>query len=280
MPHLESNGIRLHYQVQGDGPPLVLAHGYAASSAMWRHQLPVLLERYRVITYDARGHGESDAPDGAGHYTLRELVADLHRVLDALGLQQAHLVGHSMGGATVAAYAAREPGRVRSCAICNIDAGHQRWTPEQERDHEAARQWKLDFARTQGMEALAREQIARGVAPAFVTAREGEEALFLERYRRQPLAGYLGVAEALPWREHWLEGESVKIKAPVLIVAGGDDPLHTGARSLHEALPGSGFVLLPGAPHDSMNDSPDEFNQALLAFLAGVDAQTDLAAPW
>ena len=111
------------------------------------------------------------------------------------------------------------------------------------------------------------------MAPAFVTERDGETERFLERYRGQPLAGYVGVGEALPWREAWLKGASVNIASPVLIVAGGDDPLHTGARSLHEALPGSEFVLLPGAPHDSMNAMPDEYNHALVTYLEGVDAQ-------
>ena len=156
--------------------------------------------------------------------------------------------------------------------ICNIDAGHHRPTPEQTRDDEALRRWKLDFARTHGMEALCQEQLDRKLVPAFVLSNAAEREAYVERYRTQPLAGYLGVGEALPWREPWLENESRRIPAPVCIIAGDADPIYPGTQALHGALPGSRFVTIDNAPHDSMNASPAAFNTALLDFLETVDS--------
>jgi 3-oxoadipate enol-lactonase len=100
MSVVSVNGVDLYYETSGTGFPLVLAHGYCTSINLWQHQMPLLAQRYHVIAYDARGHGLSSAPTGKEHYTLEHLVEDMYALLQHLGITQAYISGHSMGGAT------------------------------------------------------------------------------------------------------------------------------------------------------------------------------------
>ena len=86
MPVANVNGVDLYYETSGTGFPLVLAHGYCTSINLWQHQMPLLTQRYRVIAYDARGHGLSSAPAGKEHYTLEHLVEDMYALLQHLSL--------------------------------------------------------------------------------------------------------------------------------------------------------------------------------------------------
>src|SRR5438093_13091855 len=96
MPVASVNGVDLYYETSGTGFPLVLAHGYCTSINLWQHQIPLLAQRYRVIAYDARGHGLSSAPAGKEHYTLAHLVADMEPPLPHLGLPQCYIGGPLM----------------------------------------------------------------------------------------------------------------------------------------------------------------------------------------
>lgn len=269
--------VDIHYAVHGRGHPLVLAHGYCASTRMWARQVGPFSARYQVIAYDARGHGLSTTPAGAGHYALEHLVGDLHALLDHLGIERAHVAGHSMGGATAAAFAARHPERIGAALVCNIDAGHQPADADAERANAEAYRWKLAHARERGLVDLARRQIAEGVAPPFVTEDEREIEDYVDRYARQPLNGYLGVGEALPWRAPWLAEAAASLTGPVAIVAGTEDPMHRGAEALHARLPQSRLVSIAGAPHDSVNARPAAFNRAVLEYLEVLERGGDPA---
>ncbi|MGE3538875.1 MAG: alpha/beta fold hydrolase [Candidatus Tectimicrobiota bacterium] len=271
MPVAQVNGVDLYYEVAGAGFPLLLAHGYCTSISLWQHQLQLLTQRYRVVAYDARGHGLSSAPAGKAHYTLDHLVADMHALLQHLGLPQAYIAGHSMGGATTAGFAARHPEMVRAALICNIDAGQQPSDPAADATAAAARQRGLELVRERGMVDYARQQIADRTVPRFILESEAEQLRFVTRYAHQPLHGYLGVGEALPWREAWLTQAAQTLRMPVAILAGTEDVLYRGARMLHERLPQSHLVTLEGAPHDSMNARPAAFNQGLIEYLERLE---------
>ena len=270
MDVVRVNDVELGVEVHGSGEPLVLAHGYAASSRMWRHQVPVLAQHYRVVVYDTRGHGVSTVLPDATAYRLALLVDDLRALLDRLDIERAHLCGHSMGGATVAALAARHPERALSTLITNIHAGHQPADPEAGARAQALTEWKLAYARARGMAELARRHLDDRIAPRFVLEDEDERRAFLERYQRQPLAGYLAVGEAQPWEEAWLAGAAASLRGPVAIIAGDEDPMHAGAEVLHGLLPQSRFVSIAGAPHDSCNARPEAFTGAVLGFLQAL----------
>lgn len=273
MAVVRVNDVDLYYEIHGssNGFPLVLAHGYCTSINLWKHQIPLLAERYRVIAYDARGHGLSSAPAGKANYTLNHLVGDMHALLQHLGIEQAYISGHSMGGATTAGFAAQHPEMTKAALICNIDGGQQPSDPETDQAAAASRQKAMALVRERGLADYARQQVADKLAPRFIMESEAEQQIFVTRYAHQPLHGYLGVGEALPWREAWLTGAAQKLAMPVAIIMGTEDVMHRGAEILHQHLPQSHFVSIENAPHDSMNARPEAFNQGYIEFLDNLE---------
>ncbi|MCL6644182.1 MAG: alpha/beta fold hydrolase [Dehalococcoidia bacterium] len=98
MPFVERDGVRIFYEAAGEGPPVLLSHGYSATSRMWRGQVEALAPRYRIITWDMRGHGQSDSPDDPALYSEAATVGDMAAILDALGIDTAVIGGLSLGG--------------------------------------------------------------------------------------------------------------------------------------------------------------------------------------
>jgi pimeloyl-ACP methyl ester carboxylesterase len=208
MAVVRVNHVDLYYETYGEGFPLLLAHGFCTSINLWKHQIPPLTERYRVIAYDARGHGLSSAPAGKEHYTLNHLVGDMHALLQHLGIEQAYIAGHSMGGATTAGFAARHPEMTKAALICNIDGGQQPSDPETDTAAAETRQKAMALVRGRGLADYARQQIADKLASRFVLESEEAQQTFVTRYAHQPLHGYLAVGEALPWRDGYKQGVS------------------------------------------------------------------------
>jgi pimeloyl-ACP methyl ester carboxylesterase len=172
-----------------------------------------------------------------------------------------------MGGATTAGFAAKYPELTKAALICNIDAGQQPSEPVADQEAAQTRQRAMDLVRTRGLADYARQQITTKMAPRFILESEEEQQRFITRYAHQPLHGYLGVGEALPWRESWLTEAARSLKLPVAIRAGTEDVLYRGAEVLHQQLPQSHFVVLQDAPHDSMNARPEAFNDGFLEYL-------------
>lgn len=271
MPVAHVNDIDLYYEISGQGFPVVLAHGYCTSINLWGHQIPLLSQRYQVIAYDARGHGLSSAPAGKEHYTLQHLVQDMYALLRHLGISQAYIAGHSMGGATTAGFATKHPEMTKAALICNIDAGQQPSDPVTDREAAETRQRGLAFVRVRGLADYARQQIVAKTVPRFILESEEEQQRFVTRYAHQPLHGYLGVGEALPWREAWLTEAAQSLRLPVAIIAGTEDVFYRGAAVLHEQLSQSHFASIQDAPHDSMNARPEAFNTAFIEYLSNLE---------
>ena len=112
--------LECEYSVEGNGPPLFLIHGIGAARDTWRFALPELVKHFTVITYDLRGHGSSPMPDS--EFGLDELVADLERVRERCGFEQAYFAGHSLGGMIGPAYAHKYPHRVLSLGLLSTAA--------------------------------------------------------------------------------------------------------------------------------------------------------------
>ncbi|MXZ27257.1 MAG: alpha/beta fold hydrolase [Gammaproteobacteria bacterium] len=111
MPHVTNDALKLHYETEGAGPPVLFMHGYTSTIALWRDQIPVLSPHYRLICMDLRGHGESEGTDIDG-YNLAALAGDALAVLDQEGVERAVIVGHSMGGMVAQELLARHGDRV------------------------------------------------------------------------------------------------------------------------------------------------------------------------
>src|SRR5690349_18217962 len=127
MPKTTSNGIELYYEIYGEGKPLVLISGLGYSLWQWHRVVPLLAEHFQVITFDNRGVGQSEKP--AGPYSAQILAADTVGLLDALQIERAIILGHSMGGFIAQALALDFPGRVEKLILCSTNFGGPRHIP-------------------------------------------------------------------------------------------------------------------------------------------------------
>ncbi|MFC1822521.1 3-oxoadipate enol-lactonase [Thermodesulfobacteriota bacterium] len=260
---VRANGIGINYELSGgeDAPVIMFSHSLGSNRLMWEPQMEAFRARYQVLRYDTRGHGNSEAPEGA--YTLDQLGADAVGLLDALGIEKVHWVGLSMGGMIGQNVALNHPERLLSLALCDTAAA----IPEEARP---LFQERMDTARKAGMQALVQETLERWFTPPFV-ARKSQE---VERIRKclleTPLAGFIGCTEAIKTL-NYMERLS-EIQMPTLIIVGEEDPGTpvAVARAMHERIAGSILTVLPSAAHLSNIEQAEAFNRTLDAFLGDL----------
>jgi pimeloyl-ACP methyl ester carboxylesterase len=269
MPKARVNGVELNYEVRGDGYPLVLAHGFTASMDMWDDQMPAFAEKYRVVTYDLRGHGASEAPADLALYDLWTCVEDQRRLMDHLDIDEAYVGGLSMGGMIAMRFGLKYPDRVRALLLCDTGPGiqgpHRHW-------FDALYGSAAGIVRTEGMGAwrsrmwplLAQIFPPDGQLPAGVRRQ-------LDGLERMSPDGFLGGAQALRDQDNVLERLS-EIRAPTLIVVGDRDLLLTDSRAMQKRIAENQFVLIRNSLHGSAVWQPEAFTAAVLDFLALVDA--------
>jgi 3-oxoadipate enol-lactonase len=256
---IKANGININYQVDGpEGAPwIVLSNSLATNLAMWDQQAADLKAQYRVLRYDQRGHGTTDAP--AGRYTFEQLIADALALMDGLGIKKAHFGGLSMGGATALGFAQKHPDRLDRIIVCDTPCQS---TPT------SAQQWeeRIVVAQKQGMEALVEPTVGRWFPPAVIEAKAPHVDKVRHMVRTTPVNGFIGCAAALA--NHDYASAVATVTRPVLFMAGEKDGVTpTAMRKLSAALPGSRYVELPGAGHISNMDQPEGFTWAIADFL-------------
>lgn len=261
--HTVANDIRLSYELSGrnDAPVVVLSHSLGSSSIMWDPQLTALEADYRVLRFDTRGHGESEATDGP--YTLDMLGDDAIALLDALDIGQVHWVGLSKGGMIGQNVALRAPARLRSLALCDTMA----LVPE---DAQPVWQERIDVAGSQGMEPLADPTMERWFTPPFHVSDAPAVARIRDQFVATPVAGYVGCCHAIRALDY-LDSLSA-LSLPVLVMVGEHDPATPveASRAMHAAMPGSDLAVIPSAAHLSNMEQPARFNRRLLEFLASA----------
>ena len=257
----KANGINLNYQIDGTtGPWLILSNSLATNLSMWDEQTRELSGSFRVLRYDQRGHGKTEAP--AGRYTFDLLIDDAIALMDALRIDRAHFCGLSMGGATALGLAQRHPDRVNHAIVADSGCAS---TPQ------SAQQWeeRIAVAQQGGMEPLVEPTMTRWFPPDVIA----RNPLYLDpvraMVRNTPVNGFIGCAAALA--DHDFRSDVASTKRPVLFIAGEKDAggaVPTAMRGLHQALPGSRYVELAGAGHISNLDDPAGFTRALRDFIA------------
>src|SRR3989440_1729790 len=126
MPKLDRNGVKLHYEVHGSGPALLLTHGYSSTSAMWKGQIEALSKHHQLVLWDMRGHGQSDYPDDPAAYSEALTVADMAALLDEIGAESAIVGGFSLGGYMSLAFYRAHPERVRALLIIDTGPGFRK----------------------------------------------------------------------------------------------------------------------------------------------------------
>ncbi len=260
---IKTNGIELHYTVEGEGPWLVMSHSLACNGRMWDPQLPVLARRFKVLRFDTRGHGQSEAPAGA--YTLEALADDVKGMLDALGIRAAHWVGLSMGGMIGQTFALKYPGVLQSLVLADTTS---RYPPE------AAPIWaeRIRVAESQGMEPLVQPTLERWFTAAYRASHAAEVARIADMIRATPVAGYVGCSHAIPRID--LTARLAEIAVPALVIVGEQDAgtPPAMAREIRDNLPGSELVIIPSAAHLANVEQPAAFDAALSRFYDRIGA--------
>lgn len=258
------DSTRIRYIDTGSGPAVVLIHGLAASMYSWRQTiLPVARAGFRVIAFDNRGFGFSDKPSSG--YTNQAYVDLLFGLLDSLGVKETVLVGHSMGGAIAAEAALTRPDRVRGLVLVDAAGLSVRWPFMLRVAH-----WPIVgvlFDRLRGRAATLGILKSLYGVPSRVTAEQVDQyyAPIAEPGFGRSLRGVLS-----QFRFDALTDRLGQLSTPTLVVWGTEDrliPVAVG-QAMADQIPGALLVRFPGAGHAVPEESPEEFNQGLIAFLA------------
>jgi 3-oxoadipate enol-lactonase len=254
------NGFRMSYAVEGSdaAPPVVLHHPLATDLTIWDELTAALIPRYRVIRFDARGQGASEATPAP--YDFATLSADTVALLDHLKIARAHFLGLSMGGMVGQHLGVSHAGRFASLILASTTS---------RMPAEARPLWEQRAAdsRKQGMGAQVELALGRWLAPASV---QGKPALVtaLRRYiEATPAEGYAGWCLAI--RDLDMTDRLKRIKLPTLVVVGALDPSTppAAAQVIHREIAGSEYVEVPGVSHQLHVEDPATFNRHVLEFL-------------
>jgi 3-oxoadipate enol-lactonase len=259
--------IAVDYQSIGEGPPVVLIHGLACGQRMWFRQVRRLQHRYRVITYDQRGHGLTDAPDDPKRYSGDHLTRDLVGLLDVLKLDKVALVGFSMGGGPALSLAAQMPERVSRLVLADVGAGaNDSWKLQW-----LARRWRTLLDR-EGLDALVADMLRSDFYKTYANCGARYRRHMAGLIRATPVAGLRhSFTEVLAKRKSLLRSrEFVKaISVPTLVLVGKRGYVcRHAARVLADNIPGAVLKKIAGAGHMSPLEAPGEFSAAVLEFVS------------
>jgi pimeloyl-ACP methyl ester carboxylesterase len=250
--HARLNGITIDYEVSGRGPVVLLSHGYSATRHMWDAQHAALGDGWRVVSWDMRGHGQTDSPDDPTQYSAALTVADMRALLQHLGVERAVIGGLSLGGYVSLAFALAQPGMTRALVVCDSGPGY--------RNAEARAGWNARaHERAAALE-------ARGLDALGRRSRETQQAV------HRSAQGLAHAARGMLAQEGSQVMDGLAgIRVPTLIVVGDQDqPFVAPSEYMAKKIPGARLAVIPGAGHASNLDQPETFNRVLREFLAGL----------
>lgn len=260
---VNSNGSIFNCRIDGEhGPWVMLSHGLATDLSMWDELAGHLKPRYRVLRYDARGHGQSLATEGA--YTLDQLVKDAVGILDELKVEQTHFVGLSMGGMIALGLLLDHPARIKSAVVA--DSRHTS-TPE----FTAAWLSRAEAVRKDGIETIVHSTVTRWSSAGLAERDPAAVKRMQTIVRNTSALGYRGCAAALARLNY---GHRLgEIRTPVLLICGSEDhgapPENT--RQMHTMIKGARFLAIEQAGHISNIEKPETFNAAVAKLLDDVE---------
>jgi 2-succinyl-6-hydroxy-2,4-cyclohexadiene-1-carboxylate synthase len=277
---IEVEGVRLHVESAGQGPDVVLLHGFTGSTQSMRDVAAALARRFRTLSVDLVGHGRSDAPDALEAYALPRCARQVAGVLDALASRRAHLLGYSMGGRVALALCAAQPERVASALLVGASAGiadaHAR-AARRRRDAALAERIERD-----GVPSFVDAWMAQ---PLFESQRRRFSAARLAAARAQRLDNRAkGLANSLramgSGAQEPLHHRLATLHTPVCLVAGEDDVRFCAiAADLAGRMPAARVQEIPAAGHAAHLENPRAFLRVARRFFDEVEAALDGALP-
>ena len=248
MPFVERDGVQVFYEAAGAGSAVLLSHGYGATSQMWKGQVDALKDEYRVITWDMRGHGQTDSPDDPAVYSEAATVDDMAAILREEGVTQAVIGGLSLGGYMSLAFYLKHPEMVRALMLFDTGPGY--------RNPQARQAWN-ETAETRA-KAFEERGLAAAGGGAEVRVSQHRSAAGLAKAARGMLAQFdARVIESL-----------ADIKVPTLILVGAkDQPFLAATDYMTTRIPNATKVVIEDAGHAANIHQPAAFNQAVTDFL-------------
>lgn len=252
--------ISIHYEMDGPdaAPVIACSHCMAGDLRVWDEQFDILRKDFRMLRYDARGHGQTDAPEGP--YTLETLAMDLIGLLDGLGISQAHFMGISMGGMVIQTLALMHPERILSLILCDT-------TASMPKERAPIFEEQIRTAEEKGMSALAGATLDRWLSPEFQKQHPERTRQIREIAAHTPVTGFAGSSQAISRLD--IEARLNQITLPTLILVGEHDPATPvkSARQIQAQIPHAKLEVLPGAYHLSNVEASEQFNKFLVEFL-------------
>lgn len=268
-----SDGVRLYYESQGAGTPVVFVHEFAGSCRSFDLQMDVFRASHRSIAFNARGYPPSDVPGAVESYSQDVAAMDIVAVLDGLGIERSHLVGVSMGAASALQVAIKHPRRVLSATLASIGTGSDAKPGESE----AAMEAMARLIDGQGLSGLA---ASMGNSPSRRRLKEkipAEYERFMEQLGTLSASGMANTMRGVQKRRPPIyahETSLAQVRAPVLIILGGDDAGCRGASEfLQRKLPRARLEEFPHTGHLVNIEEAERFNNLVLPFIDLVDAE-------
>jgi pimeloyl-ACP methyl ester carboxylesterase len=268
MPHVQAGEVRLYYEEQGEGAPLVLVPGFGAGVWIWYRQIPALAEKFRVIAFDPRGVSRS--PAAGGELSTRLLADDVAALLDALNVESAHVLGGSFGGFVAQEFALAHPSRTRSLILCCTSFGGPGHRPPRPETLAA-------IASTKGLntQARVRQNLLLAFSPRFAAQEpaEVERVVRLRDENHVPEHVYLQQLQAAVSFD--ARPRVAQIEAPALVITGDEDAIvpHENSLNLAALIPGARLRVVSGGSHAFFIERPEEFNRAVAEFVEQVEGQ-------
>ena len=259
LPLTDSHNVHLHYEIEGDigAPILVLSNSLGTSLQLWAPQMPALLEHFRVLRYDARGHGQSGVPDGP--YSIADMGADVIALLDHLGIAQAHFCGISMGGMVGMWLATHHAARIDHLVLSNTAAI---LGPPEVWDK------RIEQVEQGGMNSIVNQVVERWFTRDFQAHAVRQIGVVRDMLLQTSDAGY--IASCIAVRDADLRDDLVKIQAPTLVIGGKQDKATPSAqcRKLAEQIPNARYIEL-NAAHLANWEVAQGFTRQVIEFLRG-----------
>lgn len=271
MPSVKLDHTHFHYRLDGpeDRPLVVLSHALSVSGAMWRPQLPALTKHFRVLTYDMRGHGNTDATgeDLTRGYTLEQMADDVAALVAKLGHGRFHFVGLSIGSMIGQVLALRHTQALNRLVLACAGTGKP--------NADAQKMWddRVAAIGKDGVASQVEGTLARWLSPEFRAAEPDTTQWIADLIRATPAAGYIGAALAIKRMD--IPAEKLEaLRLPVLCIAGEKDPGATVAAvsSLRDRIQGARLAVIEGGYHLCNVEKPQPFNEAVTGFLLEGDA--------
>lgn len=266
MPTTKVNDINIYYEDSGSGEALVLISGLGYPLWQWHKMVPFMSEHFRVITFDNRGVGKTDKP--AGSYTAQMLAADTSGLMDALGIEKASILGHSMGGFIAQAMALDFPEKINKLILCSTNFGGPRHVPI------TAEAWAVLSDVTSDPLTRFKNGLVVSTSPGWAEAHPDMVQTWVDWRIANPLdlVGYqsqMAIGLGLISEEAAFENQLTKVKTPTLVLFGENDKVVPPANAdlLVSKLPNARKVILPDAGHFFPIEVPEAASRAVIDFI-------------